>query len=114
MKNNSAPTTDDHRPGPEAGLPDGLRARYADALAEAHARAQAEGLRLRTPAGVAMERVVRAVLDEAATSGANPGEASRAAYRRDHARLWAAGATPPPATAAPARAAHRTTATGGG
>lgn len=96
MKSNSAPTTDDQRPGPGpgAGLPDGLRARYADALAEAHARAQTEGLRLRTPAGVAMDRVVRAVLDEAATSGANPSEASRAAYRRDHARLWAAGATP--------------------
>lgn len=94
MKSNSAPTADDQRPGPGTGLPDGLWARYADALAEAHARAQAEGLRLRTPAGVAMDRVVRAVLDEAATSGANPSEASRAAYRRDHARLWAAGATP--------------------
>lgn len=94
MKSGSTPTTDDQRPDPYAGLPDGLRARYADALAQAHARAQAEGLRLRTPAGIAMDRVVRAVLDEAAASGANPGEASRAAYRRDHARLWAAGATP--------------------
>lgn len=94
MKSNSAPTTDDQRPGPGADLPDGLRTRYADALAEAHARAQTEGLRLRTPAGVAMDRVVRAVLDEAATSGADPSEASRAAYKRDHARLWAAGATP--------------------
>ena len=94
MKSDSAPTTDDQRPGPGAGLPDGLRARYAGALAEAHARAQAEGLRLRTPAGVAMDRVVRALLDEAASSGANPDEASRAAYGRDHARLWAAGKTP--------------------
>lgn len=94
MKSNSAQTTDERQPDPGAGLPDGLRARYADALAEAHARAQAEGLRLRTPAGIAMDRVVRAVLDEAASSGANPSEASRAAYRRDHARLWAAGTTP--------------------
>lgn len=94
MKSNSAPTTDDQRPAPKAGLPDGLRARYADALAEAHARAQAEGSRLRTPVGVAMDRAVRAVLDEADATGANPSEASRAAYRRDHARLWAAGATP--------------------
>ena len=94
MKSNSAPATDDQHPGPKVGLPDSLRARYADALAEAHAHAQAEGLRLRTPAGVAMDRAVRGVLDEAATSGANPSEASRAAYRRDHARLWAAGKTP--------------------
>lgn len=72
----------------------GLRTRYADRLTEAHRLAQAEGQRLRQPAGVAMDRVVRAVLDEAATSGAAPGEASRAAYRRDHARLWTAGKTP--------------------
>ena len=71
-----------------------LRTRYADQLALAHTLAQAEGLRLRTPAGVAMDRAIRMVLDEATATGANPSPATVAAYRRDHARLWAAGVTP--------------------
>ncbi len=94
MESNSTPATTTTRPGPGDGLPDGLRMRYADRLAQAHALASAEGLRLRVPAGVAMDRVARAVLDDAATSGANPSPATLAAYRRDHARLWAAGVTP--------------------
>lgn len=94
MNRNSTPATTPPLADPGAGLPAGLRARYADRLAEAHALAQAEGLRLRQPAGVAMDRAVRAVLDEAATSVANPSPATQAAYRHDHARLWAAGATP--------------------
>ena len=77
-----------------AGLPAELRARYADTLAQAQAVAQAEGLRLRVPVGVAQDRAIRAVLDEASATGANPSPASRSAYGRDHARLWAAGATP--------------------
>ena len=94
MKHDSAPPTDAPPADSRAWLPANLRARYADRLAEARRLAQAEGLRLRQPAGVAMDRVVRAVLDEAATSGAALGEASRAAYRRDHERLWTAGKTP--------------------
>lgn len=94
MNRDSTPATDPQSADPGAALPVGLRSRYADRLAEAHRLAQAEGLRLRQPAGVAMDRVVRAALDEAAASGANPSEASRVAYRRDHARLWAAGTTP--------------------
>ena len=46
------------------------------------------------PAGVAQDRATRAVLDAASSSGANPSAATVAAYKRDHARLWAAGATP--------------------
>lgn len=94
MNDDSTPTTDRQTAALCAALPDSLRARYADRLAEAHRLAQAEGLRLRQPAGVAMDRAVRAVLDEAATSGANPSAATQAAYQRDHARLWTAGATP--------------------
>ncbi|WP_271679124.1 hypothetical protein [Thermomonas mangrovi] len=94
MKGKSATTTETTQPSPGDGLPDGLRARYADTLGEAHARAKAEGLRLRVPAGVAQDRAIRAVLDVASSSGANPSAATVAAYRRDHARLWAAGATP--------------------
>ncbi len=41
-----------------------------------------------------MDRVVRAVLDDAATSGANPSTGTQAAYRRDHARLRRAGIAP--------------------
>ncbi|KAF1689559.1 hypothetical protein CSC64_12575 [Pseudoxanthomonas koreensis] len=63
-------------------------------LAEAQRLAEAEALRLRQPAGVAMDRVVRAVLDNAASSGANPSAGTQAAYRRDHARLRTAGITP--------------------
>ncbi len=94
MNDDSTPTTDRQTAALCAALPDSLRARYADRLAEAQRLAEAEGLRLRQPAGVAMDRVVRAVLDDAATSGANPSTATQAAYRRDHARLWAAEATP--------------------
>jgi hypothetical protein len=94
MNDDSTPTTDRQTAALCAALPDSLRARYADRLAEAQRLAEAEGLRLRQPAGVAMDRVVRAVLDDAATSGANPSTATQAAYQRDHARLWAAGATP--------------------
>lgn len=94
MNRNSRPATE---PSPDehgAGLASCLRARYTDRLAQAHALAQAEGQRLRQPAGVAMDRAVRAVLDDAANTGANPSVATQAAYRRDHARLWAAGTTP--------------------
>ena len=94
MKHDGTPATDQTPADPGAGLPVSLRARFGDRLAEAHRLAQAEGLRLRQPAGVAMDRAVRAVLDDAATSGANPSPASVAAYRRDHARLRAAGITP--------------------
>lgn len=94
MRSNSTPATETTQPSPGDGLPDELRARYAATLGEAHARAQAEGLRLRVPVGVAQDRAVRAVLDAASSSGANPSAATVAAYRRDHARLWAAGATP--------------------
>lgn len=94
MKHDSTPATDPTPADSGAGLPVSLRARFGDRLAEAQRLAEAEALRLRQPAGVAMDRVVRAVLDDAATSGANPSAATRAAYRRDHARLWAAGAAP--------------------
>lgn len=94
MNDDSTPTTDRQTAALCAALPDSLRARYADRLTQAQRLAEAEGLRLRQPAGVAMDRVVRAVLDDAATSGANPSTATQAAYRRDHARLWAAEATP--------------------
>ncbi len=75
-------------------MPASLRARFGDRLAEAQRLAEAEALRLRQPAGVAMDRVVRAVLDDAATTGADPSVATQAAYRRDHARLRTAGITP--------------------
>ena len=94
MRSNSTPATETTRPSPGDGLPEGLRARYADTLGEAHARAQAEGLRLRVPVGIAQDRAICAVLDAASASGANPSAATVAAYRRDHARLWTAGATP--------------------
>ncbi|WP_374011845.1 hypothetical protein [Pseudoxanthomonas koreensis] len=94
MNRNSTPATDTPPADHGAGLSVGLRARYADQLTQAHTLAQAEGLRLRTPAGVAMDRAIRMVLDEATATGANPSPATVAAYRRDHARLWAAGATP--------------------
>ncbi|WP_182334735.1 hypothetical protein [Stenotrophomonas acidaminiphila] len=94
MRSNSAPAAETTRPSPGDGLPDGLRARYADTLGEAHALAQAEGLRYRVPVGVAQDRAIRAVLDLANASGANPSPATVAAYRRDHARLSIAGATP--------------------
>ena len=94
MNDDSTPTTDRPLAASGAGLPAGLRARYTARLAEAQRLAQDEALRLRQPAGLAMDRSVRAVLDEAASSGANPSAASQAAYRRDHARLWTAGATP--------------------
>lgn len=94
MNRNSTPATDTPPADTGAGLSVCLRGRYADQLTQAHALAQAEGLRLRTPAGVAMDRAVRMVLDEATATGANPSPATVAAYRRDHARLWAAGATP--------------------
>lgn len=94
MNRDSTPATDPPSADLGAALSVGLRARYADRLAEAHRLAQAEGLRLRQPAGVAMDRAVRAVLDDAATTGANPSAATQAAYRRDHARLWAAETTP--------------------
>lgn len=94
MRSNSTPATETTQPSPGDGLPDELCARYAATLGEAHARAKAEGLRLRVPAGVAQDRAIRAVLDAASSSGANPSAATVAAYRRDHARLWAAGATP--------------------
>src|SRR5690606_31794746 len=81
-------------PSPGEALPEGLRARYADTLSEANARAQAEGLRLRVPVGIAQDRVICAVLDAASASGASPSAATVAAYRRDHARLWAAGISP--------------------
>lgn len=71
-----------------------LRARFGDRLAEAQRLAEAEALRLRQPVGVAMDRVVRAVLDDAARTGANPSAATQAAYHRDHARLRTAGITP--------------------
>lgn len=76
------------------GLPEAIRARYADTLGEAHAHAKAEGLRLRVPVGVAQDRAIRTVLDAASSSGANPSADTVATYRRDHARLRAAGATP--------------------
>lgn len=94
MRSDSAPATETTRPSPGEGLPEGLRARYANTLADAHALAQAEGLRFRVPVGVAQDRAIRAVLDEASATGANPSPASVAAYGRDHGRLWAAGATP--------------------
>ena len=94
MRSNSTPATETTPPSPGDGLPDELRARYAATLGEAHACAQAEGLRLRVPVGVAQDRVIRAVLDAASSSGATPSAATVAAYRRDHARLWMAGATP--------------------
>lgn len=94
MRSNRTPATETTPPSPGDGLPDELRARFAATLGEAHARAKAEGLRLRVPAGVAQDRAIRAVLDLASSSGANPSAATVAAYRRDHARLWAAGATP--------------------
>lgn len=94
MNRDSTPPTDTPAADSRACLAANLRARYADRLAEAHRLAQAEGLRLRQPAGVAMDRAVRAVLDEAATSGANPSPATVAAYRRDHARLRGTGITP--------------------
>lgn len=94
MRSKSAPATTTTRPGPGEGPPEGLRARYADTLADAHALAQAEGLRFRVPVGVAQDRAIRAVMDDASASGANPSPATVAAYRRDHARLWTAGATP--------------------
>ena len=94
MNRDSTPAADPPSADPGAALPASLRARYADRLAEAQRLAEAEALRLRQPAGVAMDRAVRAVLDDAATSGANPSAATQAAYRRDHARLWAAGTTP--------------------
>lgn len=94
MRSNSAPATETTRPSPGEGLPEGLRARYAAALAEAHALAQAEGLRFRVPAGVAQDRAIRTVLDAANATGVNPSPDTMAAYRRDHARLRAAGITP--------------------
>ena len=94
MRSDSAPATETTRPNPGDGLPEGLRARYADTLGEAHARAKAEGLRLRVPVGVAQDRTICAVLDAASASGANPSPATVAAYRRDHARLWTAKVTP--------------------
>ena len=94
MKSNSAPATETPSPSPTAGLPESLRARYAQTLGEAHARAQAEGLRLRVPVGVAQDRAIRAVLEAASASGANPSPDTVKAYRRDHERLWTAGATP--------------------
>lgn len=94
MRSNSAPATETTRPSPGDRLPERLRVRYADTLGKAHARAQAEGLRLRVPVGIAQDRAIRAVLDAAIASGANPSADTVAAYRRDHARLWMAGATP--------------------
>ena len=94
MNRNSPPATDTPPADTGAGLSVSLRARYAGQLNQAHALAQAEGLRLRQPAGVAMDRAARMVLDEATATGANPSPATVAAYRRDHARLWDAGATP--------------------
>ena len=94
MRSNSTPATETTQPSPGDGLPDELRARYADTLGEAHAHAKAEGLRLRVPAGVAQDRAIRAVLDAASSSGANPSASTVDAYKRDHARLRAAGATP--------------------
>lgn len=94
MKHDSAPPTDAPPADSGAGVPTSLRVRFAWRLAEAHRLAQAEGLRLRQPAGVAMDRAVRAVLDDAAASGANPSAATQAAYRRDHARLWVEGTAP--------------------
>lgn len=94
MRSNSTTATETTAPSPSDELPEGLRARYADTLGGAHARAKAEGLRLRVPVGVAQDRAICAVLDAASTSGANPSATTVAAYRRDHARLWTAGATP--------------------
>lgn len=94
MRSKRAPATETTQPSPGDGLPDELRARYADTLGEAYAHAKAEGLRLRVPTGVAQDRAIRAVLDAASSSGANPSTDTVAAYRRDHARLRAAGATP--------------------
>jgi hypothetical protein len=94
MNYNGTQGIDTHPDDSGAGLSMGLRTRYANRLAQAHTLAQAEGLRLRQPAGVAMDRAARMVLDEATATGANPSPATVAAYRRDHARLWAAGATP--------------------
>lgn len=94
MRSNSAPATETTPPSPGDGLPEGLRTRYAGTLGEAHARAKAEGLRLRVPVGVAQDRAICAVLDAASASGANPSAATVAAYRRDHARLRAAGMSP--------------------
>ncbi|KRG54995.1 hypothetical protein ABB25_13020 [Stenotrophomonas koreensis] len=94
MRSNSTPATKTTPPSPGDGLPEGLRTRYADTLANAHTLAQAEGLRFRVPVGVAQDRAIRAVLDEASASGANPSAATVAAYQRDHARLRAAGGTP--------------------
>ena len=72
MRSNSTPAAETTQPSPGDGLPDKLRARYAATLGEAHACAKAEGLRLRVPAGVAQDRAIRAVLDAAIASGANP------------------------------------------
>lgn len=94
MNRNSTPATDTPPADHGAGLSVGLRARYADQLAQAHRLGQAEGQRLRVPVGVAQDRAIRAVLDEASATGANPSPATRTAYGRDHARLWTAGATP--------------------
>lgn len=94
MWSNSAPATETTPPSPGDGLPERLRTRYAHTLGEAHARAKAEGLRLRVPVGVAQDRAICAVLDAATASGASPSTATVAAYRSDHARLCAAGISP--------------------
>lgn len=94
MKHDDTPATAPTPADPGAGLPASLRARFGDRLAEAQHLAEAEAFRLRQPAGVAMDRVVRAVLDDASRTGANPSAATQAAYRRDYERLRTAGITP--------------------
>ncbi|MBP9153549.1 MAG: hypothetical protein KBF48_01280 [Xanthomonadales bacterium] len=77
-----------------SGLSDALRSRYAATLAQADSEAMRDAAAAVVPLGVAQDRFIRAVLEEWAGYGAAPSPATLKAYRRDHERLWASGATP--------------------
>ncbi|MFT4257601.1 MAG: hypothetical protein QM599_11665 [Pseudoxanthomonas sp.] len=76
------------------GWPAAWRERFADVLAAARAQAGREAAAGGWPVGVAQDRFARAIVAAATAGRGEPAAATLAAYRRDHARLWAAGSTP--------------------
>lgn len=87
-----ATTNTTHTDSDETALPEALRSRYADTIANTRAQVLAQSPT--EQAGIALDRHVRAVMNEARTTGANPSAATAAAYRRDHQHMRAAGMTP--------------------
>jgi hypothetical protein len=94
MKSNSNSAQPPQKTLTRASLPANLRERYAQTLADADAQVEQDARASLLPLGVAQDRFAREVLAQATLGAGEPGPATVAAYKRDHARLWAAGVTP--------------------